>query len=496
MYFTQKFEVSPASLNEYGAININLTADRPLFIDPLLIFHRSKYEKWYNSIVQYLEFLFQLSSRNVDKRERTRIIKTYFMFREICQNWLGYSLNGNKGRGQNEHFGAELFNNISYVFTNREITRSVHLEKIVFFSDNVGKDNISDFTTNLVKGHLCEFTQEFAIRNINPKYLRDFEVDKAGFDYSTETFITKNYRLPFIIIGEKIEYVILTPRDIVRQENQAINKSDMLLRGETLLESIDNDSLKTQINSYINTLVDNAIIKYREKKKTEPTSSLLEKLRKDFFKNAINHYPVLMDYYIKYKEDTANSDADIALNELLKNDAIFVVNAVKLETLFRRQNKTAVTDEAILRIVEFRRIIEKCGGYKLLYFEGKKIANENTLQRLFKFAQVNLNFAFFSEVNNGTGPADFIYTDGKNSQIVEFKLASNPKLSHLWAQTNSYEEATKNSLNTIIVVFYFDEDEYERTLEIMEKKNKTEEIEKTIFLVNCSNKKVSASQEK
>ncbi len=38
MYFSEAFGIDRELLNEYGAIDISLICDTPLFIDPMLIF--------------------------------------------------------------------------------------------------------------------------------------------------------------------------------------------------------------------------------------------------------------------------------------------------------------------------------------------------------------------------------------------------------------------------------------------------------------------------
>ncbi|MET3595347.1 hypothetical protein ABID26_004759 [Mesorhizobium shonense] len=37
----------------------------------------------------------------------------------------------------------------------------------------VGRDNISDFTTNLIKDYLCRYTEKFAAEHLLPDAVRD-----------------------------------------------------------------------------------------------------------------------------------------------------------------------------------------------------------------------------------------------------------------------------------------------------------------------------------
>ena len=80
----------------------------------------------------------------------------------------------------------------------------------------------------------------------------------------------------------------------------------------------------------------------------------------------------------------------------------------------------------------FKHIIEECDGYLALYYNGKQIAKEKDLQRLFRFVWYGTSYKVDAEPNNGRGQADFIVSKGMNNQnIIEFKLASNSSLGHM-----------------------------------------------------------------
>ena len=86
-------------------------------------------------------------------------------------------------------FAGALRHNLSEVFTNfgeEQITRGSHLEKLCLVEERVGRDNISDFTTNLIKRFLLEYTQEFALEYVDPSRRGRFSVEKVEFNYGTE----------------------------------------------------------------------------------------------------------------------------------------------------------------------------------------------------------------------------------------------------------------------------------------------------------------------
>ena len=56
VYFSDIFNVEEERLEEYGAFNISLLNDLPLFIDPFLLYASKKpeYQKLHCEIIQYL----------------------------------------------------------------------------------------------------------------------------------------------------------------------------------------------------------------------------------------------------------------------------------------------------------------------------------------------------------------------------------------------------------------------------------------------------------
>jgi hypothetical protein len=64
------FGIDEALFESYGAINISVVNDLPLFIDPFLLFHSEKpeYEALHEQIIEYLVFLRDRSGRGACKR--------------------------------------------------------------------------------------------------------------------------------------------------------------------------------------------------------------------------------------------------------------------------------------------------------------------------------------------------------------------------------------------------------------------------------------------
>ncbi len=107
IYFTDFFNISPETLDKYGAFNVSLINDLPLFVDPFLLFgsKNPSYQELHKNILNYLVFLKEKSEQGITEQAK---IKAWYTFSEIKQNWFGYSKVGNSGSGLGEKFGKAM----------------------------------------------------------------------------------------------------------------------------------------------------------------------------------------------------------------------------------------------------------------------------------------------------------------------------------------------------------------------------------------------------
>src|SRR5258708_29646326 len=136
---------------------------------------------------------------------------------------LDFSETGNKGSGLGIDFARSLHLNLHRIFPEfgeEQITKGSHLEKVCLVRDGVGRDNISDFVTNLIKDFLCRYTQSIAEEVLDIDRRREVAISKAVFNYTTEVWEPKRYVLPWI----DNDYVVLTPKDLLTRDDNWINK--------------------------------------------------------------------------------------------------------------------------------------------------------------------------------------------------------------------------------------------------------------------------------
>ena len=462
IYFTDFFKIDPSVLEDYGAFNVSLINDLPLFIDPFLLFgsEKEEYQALHNSILTYLSFLKSKSEAGfLDKAS----IKSWYKFSEVKQNWFGYSKIGNSGSGLGMKFGRAFSHSISSVFDdlgNEEITETSHLEKAALFEIGVGKDNISDFTTNLIKEYLLDYTEEFAIKYLHKDQTRKVNVNKVYFDYQLERWMPKTFQMPFIFD----DYVLLTPKDILTKDETWINSHD--LRGDfrQICASIPNDQLRNEINNYF-------------KKSLPPTKKGKKNTRKEItfaIYNTIKQYPEIIKYYIAQKEETKEEAKSISEEKVELVEDVFiekvkgVVDLLQTETGFYEIPPESSYKQALQRVLFLKQVIENNDGYKLFYISGEPVKREADLQVIYRLTWFASDYDVNREPNNGRGPVDYSVSKGaKDKTLIEFKLASNTKLKQNLAKQVEVYEAANETTNSIKVILYFDESELKKVNKIL-----------------------------
>jgi hypothetical protein len=222
LLFSGYFRVDPALLDRYGAFDISLNIDLPLFFDPFLLFNSKKksYQRLHESIIAYRQYL---RDRSTESSLDEGTIQALYRFPEVEEVWLGFSENGNHGNGLGRKFALALNRNLNLIFKdfgNEQITQGSHLEKLCLIGSGVGRDHVSDFTVNLIKGYLLRYTQIFAQKHIDPSLRRRVAVRRTQFNYSTHSWVSGEYDLPFF----RNEYILLSPNDMLTKDETWINR--------------------------------------------------------------------------------------------------------------------------------------------------------------------------------------------------------------------------------------------------------------------------------
>ncbi|KLU59952.1 hypothetical protein CEB3_c33830 [Peptococcaceae bacterium CEB3] len=399
LYFSDFFDVDEEIIEEFGAVNISLINDLPLFIDPFLLFNsdNGQFCQIHDDIIKYLLFLQEQAELHPILSQG--MMKSWYLFSEVKQTWLGFSLDGNSGRGLGADFAKNLhlgLNTIFEDFGKETVPKSPHMEKLCLVSPNVGRDKISDFATNFAKKFLLEYTEAFAKTYLEPEHCKTFSVPKVEFNYNTMSWSPKAYTLPCF----NDDYVLLTPKSMLTRDDTFINRSDMIDNLQSIAPSIGDTALRFELDNYFRSILSK---KKKKMSKTEKEYAAVSLIR--------NH-PELIDYYLKYKEDNEQEATSVSKQMVQEVQQLFNVQLQELVSLLRGSTifYKVIPDsleEARKRVGYLKNVIEDQDGYKIFYLDGKPIKRESDLQIMYRLVWYASEMDVNREVNNGRGPVDY-----------------------------------------------------------------------------------------
>lgn len=444
IYFTDIFGVKPAILEKVGAFNVSLVNDLPLFVDPFLLFNSKKaeYRSLHDEIIRYLRFL---RDRSIEGDIDDGLLEAWFTFREVKQNWLGFSRVGNRGSGLGPDFARSLHRNLHTVFRSfgdETVTRGSHLEKLCLIKDGVGRDKISDFTTTLIKDYLLRYTQQFAQTHLAKQERRVFTVEKVRFNYDTESWQRDHFELP--TFGD--DFVMLTPKDLLTKDEIWINRPELLHRVDEIGAALPNQTLRAQVDRY-----------FRRQLSKRPTDKEVRAARA----RTLEAFPEIIEYYIKLKEETGDQAVSISSQRIRDSERLFIKEVQALRRILAEstgfyQTKGATYEEARARVMFLKDVIENKGGHRIFWVKGEPVRKEPDLHVLYRLTWFRSASDVSREVDDGRGPVDFKISRGAaDKSLVEFKLASNPKLKqNLHKQVAVYQKAS-DARRALKVITYF-----------------------------------------
>lgn len=459
-FFSDRFGVHPELLEQHGAVDVSLVADLPLFIDPFLLFNSTNptYRQLHDELIRYLVFLRDKSQSGHVSEE---LLRAWYCFPEVKQTWLGFSLRGNEGSGLGIDFARALHANLHKLFAqfgSERITKGSHIEKVCLIREGIGRDNISDFVTNLIKHFLCTYTEQFALTNLRPDQVRRVGIAGAIFNYETQVWASKRYTLPWA----NGDYVILSPKDLLTRDENWINKTDLVRRFEDIPPAIPDAQLRAQVSNYFERVLPR-----------HPRQEPSQREYADAARRTILEFPQVIDYYIRQKEENGDAAASIASERVRATEQLLIVQLKELQrllsanTLFYSIGGDSY-EEAHQRVAFLKDVIENKGGHRLFYQGGHPIQREHDLQIAYRLVWYGSPSDVSTEVNDGRGPADFKISRGAaDKTIVEMKLAKNSQLKRNLERQAEIYKAASDATRAIKVILFFTAEEEERVAGIL-----------------------------
>ncbi len=448
IFFSEHFWIKSNEANSQDFFDIILDADLPVFVDPFLIFcsEKDEYKKLHESIIDYLSFLTHKSIWSVSNEE----FKQYFYFKEVQETHIWYSLRWNPWRWLWKWFWNMLIRNLRSIFTNPN--NNWHLEKLCLVTEKVWRDKISDFTINLIKWYLAEYTSVIASKIQDVTKKQEFILRRAIFDSEREIWVDKKYVLPKYNWG----YILLLPKDILTTWETFISKTDFYNRLYDLWlpSSIWNDQIRFQFSKIMGEDI-----------------SKKEKIKQ--IRSLIASEPWIIEDYIKYKEENKKDASQESLKSLLDINSLIKPGKIeKFNTLihdFSPQWCKNSFEEWMSLVTFFKDTIENKKMWEEFWIEKWIRVEEKTVQNFFKLTWRWSRYNITAEWNNWPWPVDFVVSMWANDiTVIEFKLATNSKCLQE-KQLDSYKKS-HNTVSWILVIFCFDEKEVIKVKELISKK--------------------------
>lgn len=424
-----EFGIDPDMLESLGVIDVQLTTDTNLFIDPLLLpesAHQEINTGAATSYEQRFEWIIKLlMASEVPGDLPWRKVEKLFKFSEISWTCLGYGSSVN-GSG----FGPAL--SASALDTARQIVK-LGVTDIDFFmglslfEEGIGPDRISDMTTNIILKDLVAFTDR--VNKVLCLPVKEFSLPVDG----------ERRQLP--VNPYTGGALILVPRDIVRTLPVAADWSDVARVAR------ENDELRERVSGHIGKVWSTMTKKQKAQLKD---SALRSKESFESLLELIKFVPG--EPYDFSKDNQGEVFWARIINKIASEHPMSF--SVKKKTL-DRDNVIRIVDEIIL---QFKELVENKGLWKELWTDEKTPRREKASQRLlfaiaYSYCKAN-NLDITPEADSGNGPVDFKFSTGFDLRIVvEVKLSTNGKLAHGYEkQLGIYKRADDTELGAFIVI--------------------------------------------
>ncbi|NJB68972.1 hypothetical protein GGQ74_002666 [Desulfobaculum xiamenense] len=414
--------VNHRRFDELGIFDPLLTADTPLFIDPLLLKY-SSHELIQNNAREAFEKHFKGVLALMRKIQRPGDV--YFksavknlQFPEVKGICLGVGGATVEGRGAGKKLTKQLFE------ATYEIAKAGYEDPYLFslmavLDAGYGPDRISDMTANVIEEVLCRFTEDMCGKLQLPT---DVHESSCGNRYTlpTNPFTKDNSR------------ILLVPLDILRKIPIATDwESAMDAAAEV-------DEIRNRVNKYIGDIF------YAKTKKDKRLAFEIAQKRiktnAEAFSAAMDMFNAIEKSPYDYKDDP---EGFIVWRRSIDKitDEIKTGDFKKVKTEEDAFNVVSKIIERFQFWIEDRRISTE------LWDSKGNPRKEKTSQKLFFMVADEIcrihDLDISPETDSGGGPVDFKFSKGHgNRVVVEIKLSTNSKVvTGLTNQLEAYRTA-------------------------------------------------------
>lgn len=395
------------SQNELDFVDVNISTDTLLFIDP---YQLSKFSSPFaieatKKINNFFNYLIEL----LIAKNYTKADEVFSNVGEVNETCLGMSKGKPLGRGIGPKNTQAIFNELikSDIVKLKQLNR---LEDLRIFVKGVDKDKISDMVSNIIRDLLIEYTQQQC-------NLHDIPLTPntpSGFYWDHKTRSWQSCLTDMLVINDK-KY-LLVPKLAVSYSNRY---TPSVLYNQFALTFLQEENIRNKTslvqyrkekNGYRKPFVTKASIKEIHKKEINQNEF------KDWLSNFIDAYPTV---FSKFQNEAFLKEKDIDWKESRKKIAKCLID--ELKSIKEGNQEASQYHKTVICILEFIYFPHICNPSKeQVVHEGRKridIVFDNNSQSGF-FYDLMIKFHI---------PANFIVVECKNYS----KDVTNPELDQL-----------------------------------------------------------------
>lgn len=291
--FSEIFNINKQQA-EIDFVDIEPGNDTPLYIDPYALTAREDWlsENCHDHVISFFQNIIQCIAQN----DRIRGIRYLSKLGEPEETHLGVSDAGNKGRGIGEVQAREIW----MALKSSKSAASGILEDLTDFAlfiPGIGRDKISDITTNIIREPLIEYTQsQCHLYNIPMQRVA------SGFFWSIEN---NNWQQDYVDLPIfNTEKIILVPKYMVRYQ---VGVDHTEYRNKFVLEFLQAEHLRAD-DALVTTLISKKGIRKVVHKKT--VDGHYPKTKEFLDKFSVSH-PEVIDKYRERLKDLASKIPNI-----------------------------------------------------------------------------------------------------------------------------------------------------------------------------------------
>ena len=404
MRISQHFSLNKSQY-ELDFVDIDTDEDLPLFLDPYFLSIRN--DNWSINAVRTIQSFFSHFLMLVRSGNEDRARELFSHLHEPNETCLGMSKGMPSGRGIGMQDADDIFESI---IKSEAVKTGIleHLEDTRLFVEGVGKDKISDMTTNIIRKDLIEYTQQQCKLWGIPL---SSNVPTGDIWDKVHRRWTNEYSDMLIVDGKKI---LLVPKAVVSYTDKHTPEQ---YTQHFVLNFLQHEHLR--MNS---ALVQTKKYKDGTEKKFVTKKSIKEStiIDKEFLKNFTENYP---EVFREFKEKLPDRVDMVSQEEFAVDDKNSVIDYLidklqSIETGAKNATEYHKTVTGILELIFYPHLITP--------------AVENEIHSGRKRIDITFNNAaetgfFYRLPTTYRIPSSFIHIECKNYS----KDVSNPELDQL-----------------------------------------------------------------